>query len=204
MLNDTDIRYQIEHNNLVIAPYEPKNLQTASVDLRLDASIIVPEGGKVIDRMLGKVPQDKAQTFEKHWLYPNQFILGCTLEYVAVPHYLAGELVGKSTLARDGLIIECAGYVDPGWSGKLTLEMKNIGPNTIILRPGMLICQIRFHELSVISRNQTSFPYGSPSLDSHYQFSLGPHSGHPTSGRMEIPESSESDSSPQPSEPDPA
>lgn len=179
MLTDSDIEWQIKAGKLKISPFSSANLQPASVDLRLGTSIIYPKGGRIIDRSREWGVEDKAIPLgEGRNLIPDQFALVSTLEHVEIPGYLVGELVGKSTLARDGLMVECAGYVDPGWKGQLTLELKNIGPDIIVLRPGMLICQIRFHELSVISDRKPLRLYGDSGLNSHYQGSQGPRQGY--------------------------
>lgn len=149
-------------------------IQPTSVDLRLDHLLIVPSEGKILDPTRGIGHEDLPRTFyEGHYLIPGQFVLGATLEWIEIPGALIGRLEGKSTLARLGLQIESAGFVDPGWEGKLTLEIKNLGGNTIVLRPGMTICQIRFEETS--SRPQRL--YGHPDLKSHYQRSQGPECG---------------------------
>lgn len=170
ILSDRDIRSRLKPGGgLVVEPlYEP--IQPASIDLRLGDQIIIPLGGHIIDPGLGLGVRDRPQDFVTHYLEPGGFVLGCTLERVEIPPHLIGHLEGKSSLARFGLQIESAGYVDPGWKGRLTLEIKNLGLDTIVLRPGMLICQIRFE--IVIADDRPGHPeglYGDPGLNSHYQ-----------------------------------
>jgi dCTP deaminase len=148
-------------------------IQPASVDLRLGYEIIVPQGGHIIDPMMGLGTTDQPKAFDLHYLKPGEFVNVCTLEYVKIPGNLAGIVVGKSTLARFGLQVESAGFVDPGWEGRLTLELKNLGPDTIVLRPTMKICQIRFEAMN----SQPSLLYGDPDLGSHYQGADGPQVG---------------------------
>ena len=82
------------------------------------------------------------------WLKPNEFILGSTEEYVEIPAYLASRLNGKSTLGRWGLTVHVtAGFIDPGFCGNITLEIKNEGPFNILLEPGMRIGQLDFQLL---------------------------------------------------------
>lgn len=107
-------------------------------------------------------------------LHPDDFIRAATLEHITLwDRQLEAIVTGKSSLARIGLQIESAGYVDPYWDGQLTLEIKNLGPYIIMLTPGMLICQIRFALLDApVGRG-----YGHAALDSHYVGSTGPVEG---------------------------
>jgi dCTP deaminase len=172
-LSDRDIRYQLKSEQLVIKPLlEP--IQPASVDLRLSDEIIFPKGGHIIDPVLGLGTTDKARKFDVYNLSPGECVLGSTLEWVEVPPHLMGFLVGKSTLARFWLQVEAAGLVDPGWKGRLTLEIKNLGNDVLVLRPGMPICQIYF--LSAFM-NPPEHVYGDEILKSRYQGSEGPRPG---------------------------
>lgn len=155
---------------LIVKPLlEP--VQPTSIDLRLGNSIIVPKGGHIIDPMYGMGTSDvpKRLRFDQQYiLYPGKVVLAATLETVVIPPDIIGILVGKSSLARLFLQIEAAGFVDPAWEGKLTLEIKNLGEDTFVLRPGMPICQIVFQWLDNIPTNL----YGDPILNSHYQGSI--------------------------------
>jgi dCTP deaminase len=102
-------------------------------------------------------------------LDPNQFKIASTLEVVSIPLYLAGRIEGKSTIARDGLLIHAAGWIDPGFSGQLTLELKNLSDKTIQLKQGMKIGQIAFFMLD----RPAERGYGSEGLNSHYQDQRG-------------------------------
>jgi dCTP deaminase len=143
-------------------------IQPASIDLRLGDTIIDPNGGRVFDPANGVGPEDQAKTFTIHTLAPGDFVNVATLEYVEIPPDVVGKLEGKSTLARMGLQVESAGYVDQGWKGVLTLELKNLGWDSIILRPGMRICQLRLY---AVPRSRRL--YGDPALSSHYQGAQG-------------------------------
>ena len=154
ILSDRDIL----KNNRMIEPFQLKNLQPASVDLRLSRELKTLNN-KIID--LNK---------ENYSLKPNEFILGSTIELVKIPSNIVGIVDGKSSLARLGLSIhQTAGYIDSGFIGNITLELKNESDRNIILEKGMLICQIRFQKLS----SPCIRPYGSIDLNSHYQNSKG-------------------------------
>ncbi len=90
-------------------------------------------------------------------LHPGEFVLGSTLERVALPDDLVARLEGKISLGRLGLLIHStAGYVDPGWDGNLTLELSNVANLPITLYDGMKIGQISFQRLSRRSRSATA------------------------------------------------
>ena len=104
-------------------------------------------------------------------LHPGEFVLGSTLERVALPDDLVARLEGKSSLGRLGLLIHStAGFVDAGWDGQLTLELSNVASLPITLYPGMKIGQISFHTMSTAAEN----PYGTTELGSKYQGQVGP------------------------------
>lgn len=160
------IRDCLEHGLIVIDPlYEP--IQPTSVDLRL-GPVLLDERGEIRWDLRAKPYQ----------LKPGEFILASTLERVVLPgvtvRQIVGILCGKSTLARAGVQVEAAGYVDPGWDGNLTLEILNMTTNVVItLELGMRIAQIRFEDVT----GKLELPYGYGSLGSHYQYATGPQSG---------------------------
>lgn len=99
-------------------------------------------------------------------IQPGEFVLGSTFEHITVPSNLAMQLCGKSSLARIGLLPHVeAGWFDPGWKGIGTLEIVNLGPSPIILRPGLKICQSKWMRLS----NPPTILYGDERAGSHYQ-----------------------------------
>jgi len=104
-------------------------------------------------------------------LHPGEFVLGSTLEVVSVPDDLAARLEGKSSLGRLGLLTHStAGFVDPGFSGHITLELSNVANLPITLWPGMKIGQLCLFRLTTPARH----PYGSPVYGSRYQDQRGP------------------------------
>jgi dCTP deaminase len=82
------------------------------------------------------------------WLRPGQFLLGSTLEWVRLPNDLAGLLIGRSSWARLGLVVEMAGLVQPGYSGALTYELANMTDSAIALYPGLRIAQLAIYRLT--------------------------------------------------------
>lgn len=164
ILGNQAIYSAIKQGKIGITPLlEP--LQPTSVDLRL-FHVIIAESGTIHTLT-------ESDTYD---LYPGEFVLASTQEIVSLPtEYLVGILMGKSSLARLGIQVEAAGYVDPGWHGRLTLEIKNLTRDTILaLQPGMKICQIRFEAAVGVS-----LLYGDAELSSHYQDASGPQRADP-------------------------
>jgi dCTP deaminase len=105
-------------------------------------------------------------------LHPGEFVLAVTMERVEIPSDLVGRLDGKSSLGRLGLIVHStAGFVDPGFQGRLTLELTNVANLPITLYYGMPVSQISFSRLST----PADHPYGSGG-GSKYQGQDGPES----------------------------
>jgi dCTP deaminase len=104
-------------------------------------------------------------------IQPGSFCLGSTVETITLPDDIVARVDGKSSLGRLGLLVHAtAGYVDPGWTGKLTLELSNQSQMPIALYYGMRIAQISFFEMTT----PVDRPYGSAELGSKYQGQTGP------------------------------
>ena len=171
VLSDRSIREELAAGRLHIEPLAPDAIQPSSVDLRLDRFFRV---FKKSDRPHIDVRQPSDDCTElievegdqPFLIRPGQFVLANTLETITVPNDLVARLDGRSSLGRLGLLVHAtAGYVDPGFSGKLTLELANAAPLPIAVYCGMKICQISFLRLST----PVDRPYGSPGLGSKYQ-----------------------------------
>jgi dCTP deaminase len=176
ILSDRTIREEIAAQRIVIDPLDESCIQPSSVDLRLDRlfRVFLNHTMPVIDvkqdlgdlTRLVEIPEGDAFI-----LHPGEFVLGSTLERVAIPDDLVARLEGKSSLGRLGLLIHStAGYVDPGWDGYLTLELSNVAKLPITIYPGMKIGQISFFRLTT----PADVPYGSKATGSKYQGQRGP------------------------------
>ena len=171
VLSDRDISSELEAGRVRIDPYDPADLQPSSVDLHLDRSFRVFRNNRYafIDPRMPQPDLTELLTIgddEPFVLHPGEFVLGQTLEWVELPDDLVSRLEGKSSLGRLGLLIHStAGYVDPGWKGKLTLELSNVANLPIALYYGMRIGQISFFRMS----SPVERPYGSRELGSKYQ-----------------------------------
>ena len=176
ILSDHTIREEIDAGRIVIDPFVPACIQPSSVDLHLDrwfrvfrnhtlGHIDVKQNLEELTELL-EVDDD-----DPFILHPGEFVLGSTLERVALPDDLVGRLEGKSSLGRLGLLIHStAGFVDAGWDGQLTLELSNVASLPIKLYPGMKIGQISFMKMTTPADR----PYGSGELGSKYQGQRGP------------------------------
>ena len=154
VLSDRTIREQLESGRLVVDPFDESLLQPSSLDVRITGEFRVFHNNRhpYIDvrrpledlTELVTVPDD-----EPFILHPGEFVLGSTLERVAIPDDLVARLEGKSSLGRLGLLIHStAGYVDPGWDGTITLELSNVARLPITIYPGMPIGQLSFLQLT--------------------------------------------------------
>jgi len=183
-LSDRDILKYLQFGwQLAIEPFDAKQLQPASYDVRLGGTFQVPTsvayGERVsIDRAAGRFPRmqewwssnEDGLVVRPFVLNPGCFVLGTTVERVRLGKALIAKLDGKSTLGRLGLLVHCtAGYIDPGFDGQITLELFNCAPYPIELVPGVPIGQLRFEFLS----SPCLHPYGSAGLGSHYQGQTG-------------------------------
>ncbi|MBI5231453.1 MAG: dCTP deaminase [Coriobacteriales bacterium] len=154
-----------------IEPCDPDDIQPSSVDLRLGNVFLVFRNSRYpyIDPMReqsGLMERVIASREEPFVLHPGEFVLGTTVERIVLPDDIVGRLEGKSSLGRLGLLIHStAGYVDPGWDGRLTLELSNVANLPIVLTPDMRIGQISFTQMT----SKVDRPYGSESLGSRYQ-----------------------------------
>ena len=171
VLSDRTIKELIAAGRIEIDPYEPARVQPSSVDLRLGDRIRVftnTHKRAVVDLRHPSEDLTELVTLEPgkpFILHPHEFVLGITHERVGLPDDVVGRIEGKSSLGRLGLLIHStAGFVDPGWRGRLTLELANILNLPITLYAGMLVAQISFMKLSTPAER----PYGSPQLASKY------------------------------------
>ncbi len=176
LLSDRDIKAELDSGRVGLEPYEPRMIQPSSVDVRLDRYFRLFDNHKYpfIDPAedqpdLTRLVEAKGE--EPFILHPGEFVLGATFEQVTLPDDLAARLEGKSSLGRLGLLTHStAGFIDPGFSGHVTLELSNVATLPIKLWPGMKIGQLCFFRLSSPSEK----PYGSAEYSSRYQGQRGP------------------------------
>jgi dCTP deaminase len=175
VLSDRTIARLIDDGRIVIDPYDPSLLQPSSVDVRVDRLFRVFRNNRAsfidVKREQDLTELVEIDDEEPFILHPGEFVLGSTLERVALPDDLVARLEGKSSLGRLGLLIHStAGFVDPGFDGHVTLELSNVANLPITIYYGMKIGQVSFMRLS----EPALAPYGSGALGSKYQGQRGP------------------------------
>ncbi len=176
LLSDRDIRSHIDAGRIALDPYDATMIQPSSVDVRIDRYFRLFDNHKypVIDpaedqpdltRLIEVAPD------EPFILHPGEFVLGATFEQVTLADDVAARLEGKSSLGRLGLLTHStAGFIDPGFSGHVTLELSNMATLPVKLWPGMKIGQLCFFQLS----SPAEKPYGSAEYKSRYNGQRGP------------------------------
>ena len=176
LLSDRDIKAEIASGRVGIEPYLESMVQPSSIDVRLDRFFRVFENHKysVIDPAAEQPDLTRAVEVngdEEFILHPGEFVLASTYEVITLPDDIAGRLEGKSSLGRLGLLTHStAGFIDPGFSGHITLELSNVANLPVKLFPGMKIGQLCLIKLS----SPAEHPYGSAIYSSRYQGQRGP------------------------------
>lgn len=154
---------------IVPLPRDPNRLlaqlDSSSIDLRLGTWFAAPRPSNVAMIDLSESTEEREvkgaqkhpgafmnQRFipfgERFILHPHSFVLAATLEWIRLPGKLSATVEGRSSLGRYGLNIATAATVHPYFTGCLTLELANMGEVPIAISPGMLICQMIFHQLT--------------------------------------------------------
>ena len=176
LLSDRDLRKELDEGRLELDPFDAAMIQPSSIDVRLDRFFRVFDNTKYThidpsqqqDELTSLVETPDDDPFVLH---PGEFVLGSTFESVRLPEDLAGRLEGKSSLGRLGLLTHStAGFIDPGFTGHITLELSNVANLPITLWPGMKIGQLCLFRLS----SPADHPYGSTQAGSRYQGQRGP------------------------------
>src|SRR5579859_6179553 len=176
LLSDRDIRAAVDAGRLVLEPWDPELIQPSSIDVRIDRYFRVFNNWQYT-HIDPAIQQDELTSLvepkddDPFLLHPGEFALASTLEVVTLPDDLAGRLEGKSSLGRLGLLTHStAGFIDPGFTGHVTLELSNVANLPIKLWPGMKIGQLCLFRLTTPAEQ----PYGSGARGSRYQGQRGP------------------------------
>jgi dCTP deaminase len=179
ILSDRTLREQLAAGRIVIDPLDESLIQPSSIDVRISnlfrvfrnhtrGVIDVKQDQTPLTELVEIDPCDPEAAF---MLHPGEFVLGSTLERIAVPDDLVARIEGKSSLGRLGLLIHStAGFIDAGFDGHVTLELANVASLPITLYPGMKIGQVSFMMMTTAADN----PYGKGAKGSKYQGQRGP------------------------------
>lgn len=188
ILSDIDLERAIRDKQIVVEPLGPDAIQPASVDVRLGMHALRMNGesGGYIDPALQDTYQTDHVTIPPRMantpaaaelaqqgklpsiflLYPQQFMLAEVMEYMVIPAWAVGFVNGRSSLGRLGLVIHAtAGLLDPGWEGRITLELFNQSSRPIRLWHTMSIATVVFQRM----QQPAERPYGHATRRSKYQ-----------------------------------
>lgn len=169
VLSDRDLRLAMSNGLLDVTSPEPLRVQPGSIDLTLARTLAYfksPAGDRVID-LREPVAEEmefiKIDPQEGYIFRPGEFVLGVTREWLRIPAELIGNLEGKSSLGRLGIVVHVtAGFFDPGFRGHGTLELVNLSNRPYRIFPGMPICSMRFSVMT----SPAEVLYGDPRVRS--------------------------------------
>ena len=159
VLSDKTITRMLGEKSLIICPLTEKQIQPASVDIRLGNTFSVvddtPSGIITLDSQI----KYKSITTDTYLILPGQFVLATTMEYFELPNNMTAFVEGRSSLGRMGLFIQNAGWVDPGFKGEITLELFNANRCAIELKSGRRIGQLVFAQMDDFALNPYNGKY---------------------------------------------
>lgn len=153
MLSDSQIMDALRWRGLKISRFDERHVQPASYDVHLHPRLLVLAHGCPLDPKVDTSAEwEPIQIPDKGVaLQGGTFVLASTVECIELGTQLAGQLEGKSSLARLGLMVHStAGYLDPGFAGQVTLELSCVQPRGVVLYPGMPIAQVAFMSCSSV------------------------------------------------------
>lgn len=149
--NDTTIREMMKKGFIIGA--EAEQVNPASLNVRLGHSFLRPATPQLVT--LGdEVDYEYTQCGgdDTTCIMPGEFLLATTIEKFKIPHDVAAFVQGRSSIGRIGLMVQNAGFVDPGFHGHITLELKNDTPNPIRLVYGYPVAQMVFFEARLVEK----------------------------------------------------
>jgi dCTP deaminase len=144
IVSDQTLRKLLADGTILVEPLEDRQIQPASIDLRLGGHFLKIDENRM--EVIGLDRELKYIEFKREEIIipPHSFLLAATREYIRLPHNITAFVEGRSSIGRIGLFIQNAGWVDPGFSGTITLELYNANRLPIRLTSGRRICQIVF------------------------------------------------------------
>lgn len=175
LLSDKDIKIEIEKGNILIEGDGEIYLGPSSVDLHLDnfAKVLTKEASQTIDFIFVEGDSSKSFTERSGWdsivINPGEFYILSTIEKITLGDDIAAFVQGRSSIARLGINIHAAGFVDPGFSGNITLEVTNFTSIPIVIPKNTRICQLVFQ----YTCSPCDVPYNKKK-DSKYMNQKGP------------------------------
>ncbi len=144
ILSDNTLKAMIASGELVVTPIDDKSIQPASIDCRLGDHFLVVEQNQMDIITLDSEIKYREIESNTITIPPHNFLLATTQEHIELPNDLTAFVEGRSSIGRIGLFIQNAGWVDPGFKGRITLELYNASSLPIKLEAGKRICQLVF------------------------------------------------------------
>jgi dCTP deaminase len=159
ILSDKTLKAMIASGDLVCEPIDEKSIQPASIDCRLGDHFLIPDDHQMDMITLDSEIKYREITNGTITIPPHSFLLATTQEYIELPDNLTSFVEGRSSIGRIGLFIQNAGWVDPGFKGRITLELYNASSLPIKLEAGKRICQLVFAKMDQVADNPYSGKY---------------------------------------------
>ena len=151
IISDATLKKMINTGELGVHPLDEKSIQPASLDCKLGTHyLVVEENSMDVLTMDSEIKYREIES-DEFVLPPHSFALATTQEYVKLPNNLTAFVEGRSSIGRMGLFIQNAGWVDPGFEGKITLEIYNANSLPIKLKAGRRICQLVFCKMDQLA-----------------------------------------------------
>jgi len=148
VLSDKEIKELLSKRELAIDPIGEQSIQPASVDCTLGSHFLIIDNNHMPCLDLETEIKYKEIDSDSIVIPSNSFILGTTNEYLEIPDNLVSFVEGRSSIGRMGLFIQNAGWIDPGFKGRITLELYNANSLPIKLKAGRRICQLVFCKMN--------------------------------------------------------
>ncbi len=153
ILSDRDIKEALKSGKIYIENLPDDRIQAGWVDLSLgnEFGIFKATSQPYIDikQHVDYTEKVTVKDDTPFILHPDEFVLGEVKEKIKLPDDVAAYVDGRSSLGRIGLVVHVtSGFVDPGFRGRLVLEMTNVGKMPIAIHPGMKICKLVFFRLT--------------------------------------------------------
>jgi len=144
IISDNTLKKMIKSGEIVCKPIDEKSIQPASIDCRLGNHFLILEDNKMDVITLDDDIEYREVISDTITIPPKSFLLATTQEYIKIPNNVTAFVEGRSSVGRIGLFIENAGWVDPGFEGRITLELYNASSLPIKLQAGKRMCQLVF------------------------------------------------------------
>lgn len=144
IISDNTLKAMIESGEIVCSPIDEKSIQPASIDCRLGDHFLVLEDNAMDVISLDDEIKYREIVAQEITIPPKSFLLATTQEYIKIPNNVVAFVEGRSSVGRMGLFIQNAGWVDPGFEGRITLELYNASSLPIRLQAGKRMCQLVF------------------------------------------------------------